>query len=202
MDDGSDFPYLEFAGTLSLLCGTAVGMEFWSRFAHKVLWHDFMPGWALHKSHHEPRLGAFETNDIFAVMHAAPAMGLIVYGFFHPTLAGGLCYGAGLGITLFGMAYMFIHDGLVHRRFPVGPIGEHPYMKRVAVAHQLHHSEKYGGVPYGLFLGAEELEAIGGGPEVERLVKELSFGSTTGRRKERKNFVQPGETLLQSVEDI
>ena len=32
---------------------------------------------------------------------------------------GGVCFGAGLGITLFGIMYMFIHDGMVHRRFPV-----------------------------------------------------------------------------------
>ena len=86
---------------------------------------------------------------------------------------------------------MFIHDGLVHRRFPVGPIAEvtlllcatrvmtkyndavelHllaasratcaaagkqvPYLKRVAIAHTLHHSEKYDGVPWGLFLGPQ-----------------------------------------------
>ncbi len=36
-----------------------------------------------------------------------------------PTLMGGVCFGAGLGITLFGIMYMFIHDGMVHRRFPV-----------------------------------------------------------------------------------
>jgi hypothetical protein len=50
----------------------------------------------------------------------------------------------GLGITLFGMAYMFVHDGLVHRRFPVGPIANVPYFRRVAAAHQVrsgdHHS--------------------------------------------------------------
>lgn len=68
----------------------------------------------------------------------------------HPA---GLCFGAGLGITLFGISYMFIHDGLVHKRFPVGPIADVPYLKRVAIAHKLHHSEKYGGVPWGLFLG-------------------------------------------------
>ena len=71
------------------------------------------------------------------------------------TLGAGLCFGAGLGITLFGMSYMFIHDGLVHRRFPVGPIAEVPYLKRVAIAHKLHHSEKYDGVPWGLFLGPQ-----------------------------------------------
>lgn len=47
----------------------------------------------------------------------------------------------GLGITVFGMAYMFVHDGLVHRRFPVGPIANVPYLRRVAVAHHVtnHH---------------------------------------------------------------
>ena len=50
---------------------------------------------------------------------------------------------------------MFIHDGLVHRRFPVGPIADVPYLKRVAIAHKLHHSEKYDGVPWGLFLGPQ-----------------------------------------------
>ncbi|KAL5651029.1 hypothetical protein ACJX0J_036487, partial [Zea mays] len=40
------------------------------------------------------------------------------------------------GITLFGMAYMFVHDGLVHRCFPVGPIANVPYFRRVAAAHK------------------------------------------------------------------
>ncbi|WVZ15753.1 hypothetical protein V8G54_013319 [Vigna mungo] len=43
----------------------------------------------------------------------------------------------GLGITVFGMAYMFVHDGLVHKRFPVGPIANVPYFRRVASAHQV-----------------------------------------------------------------
>lgn len=43
----------------------------------------------------------------------------------------------GLGITVFGMAYMFVHDGLVHKRFPVGPIANVPYFRRVAAAHQV-----------------------------------------------------------------
>lgn len=33
------------------------------------------------------------------------------------------------------MAYMFVHDGLVHRRFPVGPIANVPYLRKVAAAH-------------------------------------------------------------------
>jgi len=35
------------------------------------------------------------------------------------------------------MAYMFVHDGLVHRRFPVGPIANVPYFRRVAAAHKV-----------------------------------------------------------------
>lgn len=151
-------------------------MEAWARYAHRALWHDYEPGWALHKSHHEPRVGPFEANDVFAVMNAVPAMGLCLYGFLTPTLAGSLCFGAGLGITLFGISYMFVHDGLVHKRFPVGPIARLPAMRRVVAAHKLHHSEKYGGVPWGLFLGPQELEAIGAGPDLDRLVAEMEAG--------------------------
>jgi beta-carotene 3-hydroxylase len=48
-------------------------------------------------------------------MNGVPAMGLCAYGFFSPGIAGGLSFGAGLGITLFGIMYMFLHDGLVHK---------------------------------------------------------------------------------------
>jgi beta-carotene 3-hydroxylase len=56
----SPFPWLDMAGTLALVVGGVAGMEMWARWAHKVLWHDFQPGWALHKSHHVPRVGPFE----------------------------------------------------------------------------------------------------------------------------------------------
>ncbi len=41
---------------------------------------------------------------------------------------------------MFGMAYMFVHDGLVHQRFPVGPVADVPYLQKVAAAHQVHYS--------------------------------------------------------------
>ena len=41
-------------------------------------------------------------------MNAVPAMALCAYGFLTPTLPGALCFGAGLGITLFGISYMFM----------------------------------------------------------------------------------------------
>ena len=66
-----------------------IGMELWAQFAHKALWHDFEPGWALHKSHHAPRLGPFEDNDVFAIVNAIPAMSLCAYGFLTPGVVGG-----------------------------------------------------------------------------------------------------------------
>ena len=46
----------------ALVGGGVFGMEMWARWAHKALWHDFEPGWSLHKSHHEPRVGPFEVR--------------------------------------------------------------------------------------------------------------------------------------------
>ncbi|KAH7513887.1 hypothetical protein FEM48_Zijuj11G0030300 [Ziziphus jujuba var. spinosa] len=164
--EGGEFPLVEMLGTFFLSVGSAVGMEFWARWAHRALWHASL--WHMHKSHHRPRDGPFELNDVFAITNAVPAIALLSYGFFTKGLVAGLCFGAGLGITVFGMAYMFVHDGLVHRRFPVGPIANVPYLRRVASAHHLHHSDIFDGVPYGLFLGPMELEEVGGKEELEK----------------------------------
>ncbi|CAL5015309.1 unnamed protein product [Urochloa decumbens] len=154
--EGGEVPVTEMFGTFALSVGAAVGMEFWARWAHRALWHASL--WHMHESHHRPREGPFELNDVFAIINAVPAISLLYYGFFHRGFVPGLCFGAGLGITLFGMAYMFVHDGLVHRRFPVGPIANVPYFRRVAAAHKIHHMDKFEGVPYGLFLGPKVSE--------------------------------------------
>jgi len=178
---GGEVSVLEMFGTFALSVGAAVGMEFWARWAHRALWHDSL--WNMHESHHKPREGAFELNDVFAITNAVPAIGLLYYGFLNKGLVPGLCFGAGLGITMFGMAYMFVHDGLVHKRFPVGPIANVPYLRKVAAAHQLHHTDKFKGVPYGLFLGPKEVEEVGGKEELEkeisRRIKLYNKGSST-----------------------
>ncbi|KAL5223755.1 hypothetical protein ABZP36_010394 [Zizania latifolia] len=125
--DGGEVPAREMLGTFALSVGAAVGMEFWARWVYRALWH-------MHESHHRPRDGPFELNDVFAIANAVPAISLLAYGLLNRGLLPGLCFGAGLGITLFGMAYMFVHDGLVHRRFNVGPIEDVPYFRRVAVS--------------------------------------------------------------------
>ncbi|XP_006652681.2 beta-carotene hydroxylase 2, chloroplastic-like [Oryza brachyantha] len=170
--EGGDVPMTEMFGTFALSVGAAVGMEFWARWAHRSLWHASL--WHMHESHHRAREGPFELNDVFAITNAVPAISLLAYGFFHRGIVPGLCFGAGLGITLFGMAYMFVHDGLVHRRFPVGPIANVPYFRRVAAAHKIHHTDKFEGVPYGLFLGPKELEEVGGLEELEKEIVRIN----------------------------
>jgi len=182
MEGGGEIPVTEMVGTFALSVGAAVGMEFWARWAHRALWHASL--WHMHESHHRPRDGPFELNDVFAIVNAVPAMSLLAYGFFNRGLVPGLCFGAGLGITLFGMAYMFVHDGLVHRRFPVGPIENVPYFRRVAAAHQIHHMDKFQGVPYGLFLGPKELKEVGGTEELEKEIKKRI------RRREALDAIQ------------
>lgn len=56
-----------------------------------------------------------------------------------------------------------------------------PYLKRVAAAHKLHHAEKYGGVPWGLFLGPQELEAVGATGDLDRLCAEQARQEKMGR---------------------
>ncbi|CAN6463791.1 unnamed protein product [Victoria cruziana] len=166
-------------GTFALSVGAAVGMEFWARWAHRALWHASM--WPMHESHHRPREGPFELNDVFAIINAVPAIALLHFGFMHRGLFPGLCFGAGLGITVYGMAYMFVHDGLVHKRFPVGPIADVSYLRRVAAAHQIHHADKFDGVPYGLFLGPKEVEEVGGLEELEKEVRRRTKASRDRR---------------------
>jgi beta-carotene 3-hydroxylase len=174
----------DFYGTLFCAAGATLGMEFYARYAHRILWHDWQPGWSLHESHHVPRTGPFEANDIYAVANAVPALSLCIYGFLHSGLGPAMCWGTGLGITLYGWMYMFVHDGLVHKRFPVGPIGELPSLKRIAIAHTIHHSEKFGGVPYGLFLAEDELSQVEGGvQELDLLVERANAKEQAEKEK-------------------
>ena len=198
--DTGAFPWAELFAQLALCAGAAVGMEFYARYAHKYLWHESLwtmpvkqrkewnrPIWLLHESHHLPREGAFEANDIFAIANGVPAFALCAYGFLTPGLFGGLCFGAGLGITLFGIAYMYVHDGMVHKRFPTGPLGKLPFLRKIAAGHTIHHTEAFEGVPWGLFLSTQELAACPGGlEELERVLEAENRKQTRIEEEEAK----------------
>src|SRR5210317_1996611 len=93
-----------------VLLGFFAFMEGVAWFTHKYVMHGFL--WIWHKSHHEPRKGVFELNDLFGFMFAIPSIVLIVLGSDGFTWH----FFAGLGIALYGFAYFLVHDVFVHQR--------------------------------------------------------------------------------------
>jgi beta-carotene 3-hydroxylase len=49
---------------IALLLASFAGMEAVAYYTHKYVMHGFL--WSLHESHHRPREGLFEKNDLFA----------------------------------------------------------------------------------------------------------------------------------------
>jgi beta-carotene 3-hydroxylase len=136
---------------------TAVFMELWAAVLHGKVWHG--PLWTLHESHHAPK-GFWERNDVLSFTHAPIAMVLILFGCLGTPGAGReVVFGVGLGMTLFGIAYVVVHDGLVHGRLPVGGLARFGYLRRVRNAHQVHH--RTGAHPFGLFTGPWVVARLG-----------------------------------------
>ncbi|MFK7929693.1 MAG: beta-carotene hydroxylase [Myxococcota bacterium] len=139
--------------TLFTALAATVLMEPWAAFVHKVVWHG--PLWTVHVTHHTPRQGLFEWNDIFPLLHAPPAIAMLAWGFWGPPgLITQILLGLGIGISVYGMAYQFVHDFIVHRRLPLRFLEKIPYIAQVRRAHLTHHGR--GGAPWGLFLGPWE----------------------------------------------
>ena len=142
---------------LLVFVATVIFMEGFAYVAHRWLMHG--PGWFLHKSHHEPREGRFELNDLYAAIFAIPSISLFWYGI-------GLGHGAlyawiGGGIAAYGAIYFGFHDVIVHRRVNIRYIPESAYMTRIIQAHRLHHvvETKKGTVSFG-FLWAPKPEVL------------------------------------------
>lgn len=119
---------------LAWFFGALAAMEGVAWATHRYLMHG--PLWIWHRSHHEPRLGVFELNDLFAVVFAAIAIGLFASGAM--TRIPALTFAAA-GVTAYGALYALVHDGLVHRRFPLPIKADQGYLLRLVQAHHLHH---------------------------------------------------------------
>jgi len=142
---------------LFLFVATVAAMEVVAYAAHRWLMHG--PGWVLHKSHHRSRHGAFEANDLYAVMFAMPSIVLLFGGV---NLGwGGWAIWAGAGIAAYGAIYFGFHDVIVHRRIGHRYVPRSAYMKRIVQAHRLHHATdtREGSVSFG-FLWAPRAEAL------------------------------------------
>lgn len=111
-----------------------IAMEGIAAFTHRYIMHGF--AWRWHESHHTPRKGWFELNDLFAVIFALTAIGLIAAG----TAGAWPLQWIGAGMTGYGLLYFLVHDGLVHQRWPFHWVPRKGYLKRLYQAHRLHHA--------------------------------------------------------------
>ena len=140
---------------LSLLIAAAaafVAMEGIAWLSHRYVMHGW--GWGWHRSHHEPGNGWFERNDLYALVGVALSVGLFLLA---GELQSPVLQAIAAGITAYGLVYAFVHDGLVHQRWPFRYVPRNAYLRRLVQAHRLHHAvrTREGAVSYG-FLFARD----------------------------------------------
>ena len=112
---------------ISIVIGTFIFMESVAWFTHKYIMHGFL--WNLHKSHHKVHKHFFEMNDLFAVIFSIPSILLIYIGYSYESYS--ILKYFGIGIFLYGVAYIIFHDIIVHRRIKINFKINSEYMKRI-----------------------------------------------------------------------
>jgi beta-carotene 3-hydroxylase len=117
-----------------IILGAAIAMEGLAWLTHKYVMHGW--GWHWHESHHDPGAHGFEWNDLFVVVPAGAAAGFM----WADDGAWGPLMWIGVGITLYGVLYVIVHEGLAHGRWPLAARPRHPYVRRLVQAHRLHHA--------------------------------------------------------------
>jgi len=120
-------------GFVALFLAALLAMEGVAYLTHKYLMHG--PLWFLHRSHHVPHRGFFEWNDLFGVLFAVPSILLIDAG----VRDGSWMLPVGLGMTGYGVIYFLFHDIVVHRRVTLRRIPQWAYLRRIIMAHLVHH---------------------------------------------------------------
>ena len=140
-----------------LFLGTIAAMEAVAYTAHRWIMHG--PGWFLHASHHRPRHGLFELNDLYAFIFAIPSVALLLGGV--QLGWGSWAVWIGAGIAAYGAIYFGFHDVIVHQRIGHRYVARSTYMKRIIQAHRLHHATagKRGSVSFG-FLWAPPADML------------------------------------------
>jgi len=142
---------------IALFLATLGAMEGFAYVMHRWVMHG--PGWALHASHHRPRTGFFEANDLYFLIFAAPSILLLLGGV--QLGWGDWATAVGAGIAAYGAIYLGFHDIIVHQRVAHRYVPRGRYMKRIVQAHRLHHvvETREGNVSFG-FLVAPAPETL------------------------------------------
>ena len=102
---------------------------------HKYVMHGFL--WVLHSDHHDTKHDhKLERNDLFFFIFSLPAILLFYYGTKNEL---NFLFFIGLGITLYGIGYFFVHDIFIHQRIPLLKKTNSPYLLAIRRAHKQHH---------------------------------------------------------------
>jgi beta-carotene 3-hydroxylase len=112
-----------------------VSMEAVAWFTHKYVMHRIL--WVLHKDHHNKQSpGFFEHNDFFFLIFAIPGIVCLLIGMQKDY---NFMFWTGLGITIYGFAYFFVHDIFIHQRFRLFRNSKNRYLTAIRRAHKMHH---------------------------------------------------------------
>lgn len=122
-------------GPILIVGLTVVVMEGIAYSVHRWIMHGPL-GWGWHRSHHEERHGSFEKNDLYAVVFAALSIALFMIG----SRWWSWLWWVGTGVSVYGVIYFVVHDGLVHQRWPFRHVPRQGYFRRLYQAHRLHHA--------------------------------------------------------------
>jgi len=130
---------------------TLAGMEAFSWFIHKYLFHG--PLWFIHKTHHQQKHSWFELNDLFSLLFAIIALGLMWLGHFSLDYR----FWIGAGISLYGIVYFVFHDWFIHNRFKAFK-SNNTYLSGIRRAHKIHHKsmEKEPAEEFGLLVASRK----------------------------------------------
>lgn len=136
---------MDWIFSIMIVLAGFVLMEGVAWFTHKYIMHGFL--WTWHKSHHSPRHGVFERNDLFALVFASIGIALILWGVKEFTRY----FYLGLGISLYGLAYFLVHDVFIHQRIKWFKKTNNRYFQAMRFAHKIHHktSTKQGAEAFG-----------------------------------------------------
>jgi len=136
---------------IAIILGTLAGMEAFSWFIHKYLFHG--PLWFIHRSHHQQRSGWFEFNDVFSLFFAIISVYLMWMGRIDLDIK----FWVGVGITVYGIIYFIFHDWFIHNRFKSFKT-DNSYLLGIRRAHKIHHksTEKSPAEEFGLLMASKK----------------------------------------------
>ena len=120
---------------IAIVVVTVAAMEFAAYAIHRWVMHGNW-GWGWHASHHEEHDDLLERNDLYAVVFAGVAIALFWFGSAYSAPV----WWVGMGVSVYGLLYFMVHDGLVHQRWPFRYVPRRGYLQRLYQAHKLHHA--------------------------------------------------------------